>query len=77
MSPVSTIIFSIYVRALGMYVAHCKHCCKYLMVEKDGVIADKCQSGFLYTDVVCLIARNEQDMQRILIVYVDVSASML
>ena len=35
------------------------------MVDKDGVIVEKSQAGFLYADHVCLIACNEQDMQRI------------
>ena len=47
-----------------MNVARCKHGFKYLM-DRDGLIVQKSQSGFLYADAVCLIASNEQDMQRI------------
>ena len=35
------------------------------MVNKDGVIEEKGQAGFLYADDVCLMASNEQDMQTI------------
>ena len=48
-----------------MNVAHCKHGFKYLMVDRDGLIVEKSQAGFLYAHNVCLIASNEQDMQRI------------
>ena len=50
---------------LGMNVANCKHGFKYLMVDRDGFIVEKCQAGFLYADDVCMIASNEQDLQRI------------
>ena len=46
-----------------MKVAHCKQGFKYLMVNKDGVIA--CQASFLYADDVCLMASNEQQLQTI------------
>ena len=48
-----------------MKVAQCKHGFKYLMVDMDGMIVEKSQAGFLYADDVCLIASNEQDLQRI------------
>ena len=48
-----------------MEVAQCKHGFKYLMVDRDGLIVDKSQAVFLYADDVCLIASNEQDLQRI------------
>ena len=35
------------------------------MVDRNGLIVKKSQAGFLYADDVCLIASNEQDMQRI------------
>ena len=35
------------------------------MVNRDGLIVKKSQAGFLYADYVCLIASNEQDLQRI------------
>ena len=35
------------------------------MVNRDGLIVEKSQAGFLYADDVCLIASNEQDLQRI------------
>ena len=61
----SPLLFNIYVRELGMHVARCKHGFKYLMVDRDGLIVEKSQVDFLYADDVCLIASNEQDMQRI------------
>ena len=48
-----------------MNVARCKHGFKYLMVDRDGLLVEKSQTGFLYADDVCLIASNEQDMHRI------------
>ena len=47
-----------------MNVAQCKHGFKYLMVDRDGLIVEKSQAGFLYADDVCLISSNEQDLQR-------------
>ena len=35
------------------------------MVNKDGVIEEKSQAGFLYADDVCLMASNEQHLQTI------------
>ena len=49
-------------------MAQCKHGFKYLMVDRDGLVVEKSQSGFLYAVDVCLIASNEQDLQMILIV---------
>ena len=46
-----------------MNVAHCKHGFKYLMVDRDGLIVEKSQVGFLYADDVCLIASNECDIR--------------
>ena len=48
-----------------MNVAHCKHRFKYLLVDRDGLFGGKSQASVLYADDVCLIASNEQDMQRI------------
>ena len=36
--PLSPLLFNIYVRELGMNVAHCKDGFKYLMVDWDGFI---------------------------------------
>ena len=47
-----------------MKVAQCKHGIKYLMVDRGGMTVEKSLSGFLYADDVCLIASNEQDLQR-------------
>ena len=63
--PLSPLLFNIYVRELGMKVAQCKHGYKYLMVDRDGMTVEKSQACFLYADDVCLIASNEQDLQRI------------
>ena len=63
--PLSPLLYNIYVRELGMNVAHCKHGFKYLIVDRDGLIVEKSKAGFLYADDVCLIASNEQDLQRI------------
>ena len=63
--PLSPLLFNIYVRELGMNVAQCKHGFKYLMVDRDGLIVQKIQAGFLYADDVCLITSSEQDLQRI------------
>ena len=63
--PPSPLLFNIYVRELGMNVARCKHGFKYLMVDRDGLIVEKSRAGILYADDVCLIASNEQDLQRI------------
>ena len=49
MSPVSTTV-NMDVRELGMKLAQCKQGFKYLMVNKDGVIEEKSQAGFLYAD---------------------------
>ena len=38
---------------------------KCLVVNMDGVIAEKRQAGFLYADDMCLTASNEQDLQMI------------
>ena len=57
--PLSPLLFNINDRELGMKVAHCKQGFKYLMVNKDGVIEEKSQAGFLYADDVCLMASNE------------------
>ena len=63
--PLSPLLFNICVRELGMNMAQCKHGFKYLMVNRDVLILEKSQAGFLYADNVRLIASNEQDMQRI------------
>ena len=36
-----------------------------MIVDRDGLIVEKSQAGFLYADDVCLIASNEQYLQRI------------
>ena len=63
--PMSPLLFNISVRELGMKVAQCKQGFKYLMVNKDVVIEEKSQAGFLYADDVCLMASNEQQLQTI------------
>ena len=63
--PMSALRFNIHVRELGMNVAQCKHGFKYLMVNRDGLIVQKSQAGFLYADDVCLITSSEQDLQRV------------
>ena len=60
----SPLLFNIYVQELGMSVAQCKHMVTYLMVDRDVLIVEKSQAGFLYADDVCLIASNKQDLQR-------------
>ena len=56
----SPLLFSIYVRELSMKVAPCKQGFKYFMINKEGVIEEKSQAGFLYADDVCLMASNAQ-----------------
>ena len=63
--PLSPLLFNIYVRELGMKLAQCKQGFKYLMVNRDGVIEEKSQAGFLYADDVCIMASNEQLLQTI------------
>ena len=60
--PLSPLLFNIYVRLreFGMNIAHCKHGFKYLMMDRDGVIVERRQTGFLYADDVCLITSNEK-----------------
>ena len=48
-----------------MKITHCKQGSRYLMVNKDGVIEEKSQAGFLFADDVCLMANNEQHLQTI------------
>ena len=64
--PQSPLLFNIYVKELGMKIAQCKQGFKYLLVNKGGVFEEKCQTGFLYADDVCLMASNEQHLQTIL-----------
>ena len=45
-----------------MKLAQCKQGLKYLMVNRDGVIEEKSQAGFLYADDVCIMASNEQHL---------------
>ena len=59
------LLSNLYMRELGMKLSACKQGFKYMVVNKDGVIEKKSQSGFLYADDVCLMASNEQDMQMI------------
>ena len=63
--PLSPLLFNIYVRELVMKLAQCKQGFKYLMLNKDGVIEEKSQAGFLYADDVCLMASKEQHLQTI------------
>ena len=63
--PLSPLLFNIYVRELGMKISQCKHGFKYLMVNKDGLIEEKSQAGFLYADDVYLMAINEQHLHTI------------
>ena len=63
--PLSPLLFNIYVRELGMKLTPCIQGFKYLMVNKDGVIEEKSQAGFLYADDVCIMASNEQHLQTI------------
>ena len=51
--PLSPLLFNIYVRELGMKVAQRKHGFKYLTVDRDGLMVEKSQAGFLYADDVC------------------------
>ena len=44
--PLSSLLFNIYVRELGMKVAQCKQGFKYLMVNKDGVLRRRVRPGF-------------------------------
>ena len=48
-----------------MKVAQCKQGFKYLIMNKDGVIEEKSQAGFMYADDVCLMTSNEQQLQNI------------
>ena len=50
-----------------MKITHCKQGFKYLMVNKDVVIEGKSHAGFLYADGVCLMSRNEQHLQTIVV----------
>ena len=45
--PLSPLLFNIYARELGMNVEHYKHGFKYLMMDRDGLIVEKSQTGFL------------------------------
>ena len=61
-----------------MNVAHYKHGFKYLMVDRDELIVDKSQTGFLYADDVCLIAsKMNRTCKGILIVSVDVPLNIV
>ena len=61
--PLSPLLFNIYVIELGMKVSACKQGFKYMVVNKDGLIEKKCQTGFLYAVDVCLMESNEQGMK--------------
>ena len=65
--PLSPLLFNIYVRKLPVKLAQCKQGFKYLMLNKDGVIEEKSQVGFLYADDVCLMASNEQYLQTLFV----------
>ena len=62
--PLSPQLFNIYVRELGMQVETCKQKgFKYLVINTDGVIEEKSQTGFRYAEDVCLMTSHEQDLQ--------------
>ena len=60
--PLSTLLFNMYIKELGMKVEQCKQGFRYLMVNKDGVIEEKKYASFLCADDVCLISSNEHWM---------------
>ena len=45
LSPLSPLLFTIYVRELGMKISACKQGFRYMVVNKNGVI-EKSQAGF-------------------------------
>ena len=63
--PMSPLLINICVRELGKNVARCKHGFKYVMVDREGLMVEKSQAGFLYAYDACLIASNEHDLQMI------------
>ena len=63
--PLSPLLFNIYVRESGMKVAQYIQGFNYLMVNKNGIIEEKSQAGFLYADDVCLMASYGQHLQTI------------
>ena len=60
-----------------MKLAQCKQGLKHVMVNKDGVIEEKSQDGFLYADDVCIMASNEQHLQTILTTLSDALKNMV
>ena len=50
---------------------------KYLMVNKDEVIEEKSQAGFLHADDVCLMGSHEQHLQTIFEILADALKNML
>ena len=47
------------------------------MVNKDGVIEEKSQAGFLYADDVCIMVSNEQHLQTFLTTLADAFKNMV
>ena len=58
----SPLPFNIYFREFGMKVAPVTRF-QVFMVNKDGIIEENRQAGFLYADDVCLMVSNEQHLQ--------------
>ena len=50
--PLSPVLFNMI--ELSMKVSACKEGFKYMVVNKNGLIEKKSQSGFLYADDVCV-----------------------
>ena len=60
--PLSTLLFTIYARDLGMIISNCVQGVKYAVVGKNGVMEWKIKAGLLYADE-CLMASSEDDMK--------------
>ena len=65
-SPLSPLLFNIYVRELGKVISNCVHGVKYAVLGKDGVMEWNSQAGLLYADDVCVMANSEEDMKVII-----------
>ena len=48
--PLSTLLFNLYVRELGQRIADCNHGFQYKVVDENGSMIVKSQSGFLYAE---------------------------
>ena len=64
--PLSPLLFNLYVRELGQRIADCNHGFQYKVVDENGSMTVKIQSGFLYADDICLVASCENDLQSVL-----------